>query len=527
MFLTVKIDRIVHKDQLDEETVLVRDVSFDLPPGDTIGIVGESGSGKSMIAATLISLLPKMIRCEGIVKLDDTDILHLTEAQLRDLRGAKIGMIFQEPMSALNPFMKIGDQIVEGLIDRGVLSQAVARERAVDLLRQVEMPDPEQRVDHYPHQLSGGQRQRVAISIALAADPDILIADEPTTALDVTVQADVLDLIKNIVTSRGMSLLLISHDLGVIAKMCRRTLVMCRGEQMEYGETTRVLRNPQSDYTRSLLDALPSAAQRDASASAASLKTPVLQLANVTQEYVTGKNRVLRAVDDVSLTIYPGEIVGLVGESGCGKSTLARMIMGLAAPKSGQVLFENKDIYAQSRKELRLMRQGFQMVFQDPRGSLDPQMTIEKIISEPVGLMQQRFSRAQRREMIAGLLHKVGLDENAIDRYPSQFSGGQRQRIAIARALVCKPKLILADEPTSALDMTVQAQILDLLRRLRKEEGLTILLITHSLSVVESLCDRTVVMQKGRFVEEAETDAIFASPRTNYTRRLLGSEYRL
>ncbi len=527
MPLEVKIDRIVHTDRLGKETELVKDVSFGLAAGDTLGIVGESGSGKSLIAAMLISLLPKTIRCEGSVKLGDIDILNLDQTQLRELRGAKIGMIFQEPLSALNPFMKIGDQIVEGLIDRKSLSYAVAREKAIDLLRQVEMPDPEQRIDHYPHQLSGGQRQRVAISISLAADPEILIADEPTTALDVTVQAEVLDLIKNLVTSRGMSLLLISHDLGVIAKMCRQTLVIRRGAQMEYGETINVLRQPNSDYTRSLINALPKAAQRDAPSSVGDAKIPVLQLTNVVQEYSTGKNRILRAVDDVSLTINPGEIVGLVGESGCGKSTLARMIMGLGAPKSGRVLFENQDIYATTRRDLRRMRQGFQMVFQDPRGSLDPQMTIEKIISEPMGLMEQKINRSKRRVVISELLHKVGLDENAIDRYPSQFSGGQRQRIAIARALVCKPKLILADEPTSALDMTVQAQILDLLRKLRKEEGLTMLFITHSLSVVESLCDRTIVMQKGRFVEEAETDALFSDPKTEYTKRLLGAEYRL
>ena len=508
---------------------LVEGISFSLPQASTLGIVGESGSGKSLTSLAIMGLLPRGLKARGRIDLDGTDLLQLSPAAMRKVRGARIGMIFQEPMTALNPAMRIGDQIAEGIVAHKAVSHASARAEALKLLDRVRMPEARRRIDSFPHELSGGQRQRVGIAIAVAPGPSILIADEPTTALDVTVQAEVLALLGDLISDLKMSLLMISHDLGVIASICERTMVMQSGRRVEDGETERVLRNPSQDYTRCLIAAMPRRDQEVAPGPGErSGEPPVLEVRNLEREYCSLSGHVLtKAVDGVSFKVERGTIFGIVGESGCGKSTLSRIVMGLDRPTGGEVLFEGAGLFDKSKRDLRLARRGFQMVFQDPQGSLDPRQRVDQIITEPLYLDPDAPRGAARAALVAEALTDVGLKPDDAGKYPHQFSGGQRQRIAIARALICRPKLVVADEPVSALDLSIQAQVLDLIRELRDRQGIAFLFISHSLAVVESISDKIGVMNKGRFVETGSARDVFRNPQDPYTRRLIDAEPRI
>jgi peptide/nickel transport system ATP-binding protein len=543
--LTIEVDISairLHRPRLQPAT-LVENVAFTIPTGATLGIVGESGSGKSLMALAILGLLPKEIRAEGRVVLDGVDLMRLSEHQLQHVRGAKIGMIFQEPMTALNPAMRVGAQIAEGLLRHKPIGRAEARAEALRLLERVRIPDARRRIDAYPHELSGGQRQRVGIAIALAPGPGLLIADEPTTALDVTVQAEVLDLLGELIAELSMSLLIISHDLGVIASISERTLVMNAGKCMEEGETERVLRRPMHPYTQKLIAALPRPAKDKApnvAVAASPIETTLLpraklldgsflvEVRDVESHYGRRADQTLtKAVDGVSFAIAPGTIFGIVGESGCGKSTLARVVMGLNRPTRGQVLFEGEDIFAKSRNELLRLRRGFQMVFQDPRGSLDPRQSVGRIVAEPLFLDPDAPRGKARKDLIEETLASVGLQPSDADRRPHEFSGGQRQRIAIARAIIGRPKLIVADEPVSALDVSVQAQVLNLIMDLRDRYGLAFLFISHSLAVVEMISDRVGVMYRGNFVETGPAYEVFNRPVHAYTKKLIDAEPRI
>jgi peptide/nickel transport system ATP-binding protein len=544
--LTIEVD--ISAIRLDrprqQPATLVENVSFTIPTGATLGIVGESGSGKSLMALAILGLLPREIRAEGRVVLDGVDLMRLSEHQLQHVRGAKIGMIFQEPMTALNPAMRVGAQIAEGLLRHKPIGRAEARAEALRLLERVRIPDARRRIDAYPHELSGGQRQRVGIAIALAPGPGLLIADEPTTALDVTVQAEVLDLLGELIAELSMSLLIISHDLGVIASISERTLVMNAGKCMEEGETERVLRRPMHPYTQKLIAALPRPAKDKApnlAVAASPIETSALlprakpldgsflvEVRDVESHYGRRADQSLtKAVDGVSFAIAPGTIFGIVGESGCGKSTLARVVMGLNRPTRGQVLFEGEDIFAKSRSELLRLRRGFQMVFQDPRGSLDPRQSVGRIVAEPLFLDPDAPRGKARKDLIEETLASVGLQPSDADRRPHEFSGGQRQRIAIARAIIGRPKLIVADEPVSALDVSVQAQVLNLIMDLRDRYGLAFLFISHSLAVVEMISDRVGVMYRGNFVETGPAHEVFNRPVHAYTKKLINAEPRI
>ena len=507
---------------------LVEDVAFTIPTGATLGIVGESGSGKSMMALAIMGLLPPEIRAEGRLLLDGVDLLTLNERQLQDVRGAKIGMIFQEPMTALNPSMRVGEQIAEGLARHKRIGRAAARADSLRLLERVRIPDAARRIDAFPHELSGGQRQRVGIAIALAPGPSLLIADEPTTALDVTVQAEVLELLGELISELAMSLLLISHDLGVIASIAERTLVMNAGRCVEAGDTEQILRRPVHPYTQRLIAAMPNPATAAARVAASrTAPKPLLEVRDVECQYRRDGEGVVMAVDGVSFSVAPGEIFGIVGESGCGKSTLARVVMGLNRPTRGQVLFEGQDLYAKSRAELLRSRRGFQMVFQDPRGSLDPRQTVGAIVAEPLFLDPEAPRGAARARLVDETLASVGLAPADARRRPHEFSGGQRQRIAIARAIIGRPKLIVADEPVSALDVSVQRQVLQLILQLRDSHGIAFVFISHSLAVVEMISDRVGVMYRGAFVETGPASEIFNRPTHPYTKKLLDADPRI
>ncbi|MCK9515050.1 MAG: ABC transporter ATP-binding protein [Ottowia sp.] len=527
MSLAVQLDAITLRQWTGRSQTLVRDVVLDIPDGTTLGIVGESGSGKSLTALALMGLLPAGMRASGRILLDGTDLLQLPATAMRRVRGARMGMIFQEPMTALNPSMRIGAQIAEGLLAHRHISRSEAQREALRLLERVQLPRARARINDYPHQLSGGQRQRVGIAIALAPGPKLLIADEPTTALDVLVQAEVLQLLGGLIRDLHMSLLLISHDLGVIASICEQTLVMRDGAPVESGPTGQVLRKPRAPYTRELIAAVPRRDESRVAPGQDGSEAPVLAVRNLVREYRTGTGRLLaRAVDDVSFDVGRGEIFGIVGESGCGKSTLSRVIMALDKPTSGQVLFEGTDLFAVPPRALQRLRTGFQMIFQDPRGSLNPRHRVARIITEPLHLDRNAPRGSALDDMVVQALTDVGLSPDDARKLPHQFSGGQRQRIAIARALICRPRLVIADEPTSALDLPVQGQILDLLRSLRDRYGVAFLFISHSLAVVEAIADRVSVMYRGRFVETGAPAQVLRAPEHAYSKQLIGAELR-
>ncbi len=502
----------------------VEDVSFDLTAGEVLCIVGESGSGKSMTANAVMGLLPQGVTVgAGTATFEGRDVLTLPAAQSRALRGDRIAMIFQEPMTALNPLMRIGDQIVEAFEAHGRHSGSDRRAKALALIEEVRLPDPGKIVRAYPFQLSGGQRQRAMIAMALALDPAILIADEPTTALDVTTQAEILALVKRLQERHGMAVMFITHDFGVVAEIADRVIVMRHGRIVEAGTAAEVLRAPQHDYTRRLLDAIPNdRVPRPAPVTA----PPALQVNGLRKTYRTGGSwgrpvREVTAIDGVSFTIARGEVLGLVGESGSGKSTVGRAIVRLVDPDEGEVLVAGTDLTKLGAQDLRRARAKVQMVFQDPYASLNPRGRIMRTLTE--GPIAMGVPKAQARTRARELLDIVGLDAASADRFPHEFSGGQRQRIGIARALAMDPDLIIADEAVSALDVSIQAQVLDLLRDLRKRLGLSLLFITHDLRVAAQLCDRIAVMQRGKLVEIGPVAEVFLNPQHAYTRSLLAA----
>ena len=515
-----------------DRTVLdaVRGISFSLRRGETLGLVGESGSGKSVTARAIMGLLPQTAKLDQASRIlfQQKRLDTLPDVQMQRLRGDRIAMIFQEPMTSLNPLYRIGTQIAESLrLHRG-LSRKAAWERARELLEEVRIPDPLARLQQYPHQLSGGQRQRVMIAIALANNPDLLIADEPTTALDVTVQAEILTLLRGLQQRHGMAMLLISHDLTVVRRICDQVCVMRRGELLEQGSTATVFRAPAHPYTRALLAAEPAGRPDPVPPDAAAL----MSAHDIAVSYLLSWGglfkrwaRTLHAVDGVSLDLRAGETIGIVGESGSGKSTLGRALLRLAAIDRGDITFRGRRIEALSRTEMRPLRPQMQVVFQDPFASLNPRLSVRQIIEE--GLIVNGVPNTERLQRLARSLEDVELPQEVLSRFPHEFSGGQRQRIAIARALVLQPAFILLDEPTSALDLSVQAQIVALLRGLQRSRGLGYVFISHDLKVVRAMSHHLIVMQSGRVVEQGPCLEVMDSPATGYTRRLMQAAFEI
>lgn len=503
----------------------VKGLSYSIAPGQTLAIVGESGSGKSSAAMALMGLLPSNARISGTVKLQGTNVLELTEKQLQAARGRNVAYIFQEPMTALNPVYTVGFQIVETLRRHFDMSPKNARTRAIELLDMVELPNPEQAFDKYPHQLSGGQRQRAMIAQAISCDPELLIADEPTTALDVTVQAEILDLLRNLRNRLNSAILLITHDMGVVADLADNILVMKEGRSVESGSASQVFSSPKADYTQELLKAVPHLGRDESRLTSTDVKTaePILRLSNVSIVYPKrGKAPAFKAVTGVSLDIHAGEIVGLVGESGSGKTTVGRAAVGLLPISEGEISILGKDISKLNVRDLREMRRHAGIVFQDPGSSLNPRMPIGQSIGEPI-LLSKGVKGKELDHQVEELLDKVELPRGYRNRYPHELSGGQRQRVGIARALALSPDLLIADEPTSALDVSVQSRFLDLLMQLQGELQFACLFISHDLAVVDILAHRIAVMKNGEIVEVGTRDEILRNPTNEYTKRLLAA----
>ena len=513
----------------DKAVRAVRGVGFDIRRGETVALVGESGSGKSVTALSVLQLLPYPAASHptGSIRFQGQELVGASTRDLLAVRGNRISMIFQEPMTSLNPLHTIERQVNEVLILHKGLSREAARKRTLELLEQVGIPEAAKRLDAYPHQLSGGQRQRVMIAMALANEPDLLIADEPTTALDVTIQAQILKLLKSLQARYGMALLFITHDLGIVRKMADRVCVMTKGQIVEQGPVAEVFDRPQHSYTQHLLSAEPKG--RPAAADPAAPE--ILRLDDLKVHFPIRRGLMRRtvghvkAVDGVSIALREGHTIGLVGESGSGKTTLGLALLKLERSEGG-IRFDGRDLQGLSQRELRPLRREMQIVFQDPFSSLSPRMSVGEIIGE--GLEVHGIGTPQERTaMIEQVLHEVGLDPASRDRYPHEFSGGQRQRISIARALVLKPRLIVLDEPTSALDMSVQAQIVDLLRDLQQKYKLAYLFISHDLKVVRALADEVVVLRHGKVVERGPAKQIFEAPQTPYTQALIAAAFNL
>ncbi|MBZ9979485.1 ABC transporter ATP-binding protein [Mesorhizobium sp. BR-1-1-10] len=510
---------------------VVSDLSLTLKRGETLCIAGESGSGKSMTALAIMQLLPQPAAriSAGTIHLGATELTALDERRMRHIRGDRIAMIFQEPMTSLNPVLSIGRQLTESIEAHTSLSRDEARQRAIEALKAVRISEAESRLRQFPHELSGGMRQRVMIAMALALEPDVLIADEPTTALDVTVQGEVLELLRDLQQKHGTSVILITHDMGVVAEMADRVIIMRHGRMVEEGKTSDIFAHPQAEYTRELLAAVPrigSGAGRQKSREAEAA-TPA-KVAEVTDLHVRfdlrggvfGRvTRRVHAVEGVSFSIAPNETLALVGESGCGKSTTAKALAGLV-PYSGDIVVGGRNLSGLGRDERKAVRRDVQMIFQDPYASLDPRMRVGDLVAEPL-LIHGIASKEERRERVAALFDRVGLSSDQMELYPHEFSGGQRQRVCIARALALRPKLIIADESVSALDVSVQARVLDLLKELQREFGVAYLFISHDMAVVENISDRVAVMYLGQIVEMGTRDQVFSNPRHPYTRRLI------
>jgi microcin C transport system ATP-binding protein len=512
------------------EVKAVRGVSFDIDKGETVALVGESGSGKSVTALSILQLLPYPLAHHpgGSIMFREQELIGASEHTLRDIRGDDISMVFQEPMTSLNPLHTIEKQVNEVLILHKGLDRTKARLRTLELLRLVGIPQPEKRLAAYPHELSGGQRQRVMIAMALANDPDLLIADEPTTAVDVTIQAQLLKLLKELQTKLGMALLLITHDLGIVRKMAARVNVMTEGLIVEQGPTATVFDNPQHEYTQRLLAAEPKGHPVQAAAGA-----PRVMSGDDVKVWFPVKAGVLRrvvdhvkAVDGISLEIREGHTVGVVGESGSGKTTLGLALLRLIQSQ-GAIQFNGMRIDGLSSREVRPLRRQMQIVFQDPYGSLSPRLSIGQIVAEGLKVHEIAKSEEEREAMIVQALEEVGIDPEARHRYPHEFSGGQRQRIAIARAMILKPRFVVLDEPTSALDMSVQAQIVDLLRDLQERHKLAYMFISHDLRVVRALADEVIVLKDGKVMEEGRADQIFEQPQHPYTQALMAAAFQL
>jgi oligopeptide transport system ATP-binding protein len=507
----------------DGEVRAVRGIDLAVRKGETVAVVGESGSGKSQTMMAAMGLLADNGRASGEVLYRGRNLLTLRPKALNAVRGAKITMIFQEPMTSLDPLYTIERQLSEPLVEHGGLSWKQASARALELLELVRIPDPADKLRAYPYELSGGQRQRVMIAMALANDPDVLIADEPTTALDVTTQAQILDLIADLQKRTGVAVVFITHDLGIVRRIADRVVVMKDGEVVETGETDALFANPQQAYTRMLLDAEPSGRKDPVSDDRPIvIAAQKLGVSFRIQKGFLKPPTILKAVDDVSLTVREGQTLGIVGESGSGKSTLGRALLQLL-PHSGRVQFKGRDISNADKPRMRTLRRQMQLVFQDPFGSLSPRMTVGQIVTEGLLVHEPSLSRRERDLRACAALEEVSLDPSMRNRYPHEFSGGQRQRIAIARTMVLKPRLVVLDEPTSALDRTIQKQIVDLLRDLQRDHGLTYLFISHDLAVVRALADTIVVMKSGRVVEAGPAEAVFAAPADPYTRELMAA----
>jgi peptide/nickel transport system ATP-binding protein len=531
---------------------VVRNISFDIRPQETLAVVGESGSGKSVTALSIMRLTPpSSSKIEGSIKLNGKELLTLPDAQMREIRGNDIAMIFQEPMTSLNPVLTIGFQIAEALILHRNMSRSEAEAETVRLLEKVKIPAAKSRFHEYPHRFSGGMRQRVMIAMALACKPKLLIADEPTTALDVTIQAQILELIKSLQEEEGMSVLFITHDMGVVAEIADRTVVMYNGDEIETGATEDIFANPQKPYTKSLLSAVPrlgsmegrrrpmrfpvvdratglSDVPTEVPDTVQAAERPVLEVAGLTTRFEirsgllsSVKGRV-HAVENVSFSLKAGETLALVGESGCGKSTTGRSVLRLVEPLSGSVLLDGVDVLKLGQTELREQRKRMQMIFQDPFASLNPRMNIGAAVAEPL-LINNLATRSEARDKVADLLKRVGLLPDMANRFPHEFSGGQRQRICIARALAVEPRLIVADEAVSALDVSVKAQVVNLMLDLQARMGLGYLFISHDMAVVERVSHRVAVMYLGEIVEIGPREAIFGNPQHPYTKRLLAA----
>ncbi|MBU2707616.1 ABC transporter ATP-binding protein [Zooshikella marina] len=539
--------------------VAVEDVSFEVNPGEILGLVGESGAGKSTIGNAIIDLLSPPGRVAGgDVFLKGEKISSLPASRIRQIRGAEIGFIFQDPMTSLNPLFTVEEQLMETILANLDVTQESAKQKALNMLEQVGIPEPEIRIKQYPHQFSGGMRQRVGIAIALSADPALIIADEPTTALDVSIQDQILQLIRSLCKKRQVGCILVTHDMGVIANITDRVAVMYQGNLVESGTTEQILQRPEHPYTKSLISAVPRAdvklkrfplvnyiekasvefsqidvsnhwlgqtSESDVSSVAKGedlLRVEHVNLRFITKNALLAKNRrYIQASDDVSFTVKKGETFGLVGESGSGKSTIARVIAGIYPPESGRIFFADQEISAMSERERRPIRRQIQMVFQNPYSSMNPRMRVQDIIAEPIYFHKLAGSRKEVEMIVGDLLDHVGLGRRTGIKFPHEFSGGQRQRISIARALATRPQLLICDEPTSALDVSVQAQILNLLKDLQDELGLTMLFISHDLPVIRQMCDRVSVMRYGKILEQNETEALFISPQHDYTKNLL------
>ena len=511
----------------------VNDISFDIMKGETLAVVGESGSGKSVTARTIMKMLPKNSSIGSNFKIEfkDVDITNLTQEQMRQIRGDTITMIFQEPLTSLNPLHRIGSQLIEVLREHNKIDKITAKERALELLKEVQIPQPEERLNQYPHQLSGGQRQRVMIAMAIANRPDLLIADEPTTALDVTIQSQILKLLKDLQKKYGMAIMLITHDLTVVRKTSDRICVMRYGKIVERGITEDVFSNPQHEYTKHLINSEPSG---EPDPYDASNKDYIIQGQQCTVKFTLKKGNFfnqkkteLIAVNNVDIKARYGETIGIVGESGSGKSTLGMSLIKLQDINSGKIFFKDEEIQDYNTKQLKDLREHMQIVFQDPFSSLNPRHTIKQIIGEGLEINRKDLSKEEKDDLIKKTLNEVNLDEAVLHRFPHEFSGGQRQRIAIARAIILNPEFILLDEPTSALDLSIQAQIIDLLRSLRRNHNLSYIFISHNLKVIRSLCHYTLVMKDGKVIEEGITKNVLDNPVNDYTKQLVQSAFEV
>jgi peptide/nickel transport system ATP-binding protein len=508
----------------------VKGVSLDVMPGEVVALVGESGSGKSVTSMTAMRLLPRNARISGQVIVNGQDVTRLSDKKMRRLRGNDIAMVFQEPMTALNPVLTIGTQITEALELHGIAGGKQAQDRAVELLRMVGIPEPERRIKQYPHELSGGQRQRVVIAIALSCDPKVIIADEPTTALDVTVQADILDLLRSLKDKLNTGILLITHNMGVVADMADRVAVMFKGDLVEQGTVEEVLLNPQHDYTKMLLGSVPRlgagrgqmGVNISDDTSVEETEEKAIELRNLVIEYQRLGKPPFRAVDDVSFDVRRGEIVGLVGESGSGKSTIGRCALGLIPAAGGEFRLLGEDVTTMNRKQLKELRRRIGVIFQDPAASLNPRLPIGECIAEPM-VVHKIGDKKSRREKVYELLEAVHLPKDLYNRYPHEVSGGQRQRISIARALILDPELLVADEPTSALDVSVQARVLRIFAELQERYKFACLFISHDLAVIDLLAHRVVVLQNGKVVETGSREQVLMNPQEEYTQRLLAA----